>query len=94
MKRQLYLLPRELNNAYELILSRIAPKDCQNVLHFLQWLAFSARPLKSTEIVEVSGVDISDADGLHFDADSRYDQPEFLLKVCSELVAISEGNVS
>jgi hypothetical protein len=54
---QLQHLPRDLSESYNRIINRIDKRHYDNPRKLLQWLAFSARPLKLVELAEVVAVD-------------------------------------
>ncbi|KAF7981790.1 hypothetical protein HWV62_31881 [Athelia sp. TMB] len=84
VKRQLEALPKDLEAAYERILSRCSrPRDLLQMLH---WLAFSTRALTLEEIAEVVSVDLDAACGPSYDPDLRYGDPTIAVAVCSGLV--------
>lgn len=52
----------------------------------MQWLAYSARPLRVEEVAEVVAIDF---DHLRFDAENRLPDPRDVLTICSSLVTIA-----
>src|SRR5882724_1212435 len=60
LKQTLKRLPKTLGQIYERILERIHNDHYKYVLQVLQWLAFSARPLKLRELAAALAVDLGD----------------------------------
>ena len=66
LESQLEGLPRSLEEIYDRIVSGLSMRDREDALTILQWLSFSARPLKLAEVAQVVGV-VPDLDqGLRF----------------------------
>src|SRR3954469_933301 len=59
-------------------------------LRILQWLAFSARPLRVDEMAEVVAIDVNGNRG--FDRDQILEDPLDVLKICSSLVTLAAEN--
>lgn len=57
----------------------------------LQWLAFSARPLKLRELAEVLAIDINET--LKFDPQRRLADPHDVVEICSSLVTVTSSRV-
>lgn len=91
MKEQLKTLPKDLEGIYEKILSQSAHRDQLKV--FLQWLAFSIHEMKVAEITEVACVDFLSKDGPLYDIDLRFDDPQYVLIVCSGLITEFQGEI-
>jgi hypothetical protein len=51
-------MPETLDETYDRILCNIDPFNKQGVLHILQWLTFSLRPLSLEEVAEVVAFDV------------------------------------
>ena len=64
LEKQLRNLPRDLDETYDRIISKIDERDYDDVKRFLQWLAFSARSLKLAELAEAVIVDFNSENGL------------------------------
>ena len=85
---QLAALPKGLDEIYNRMLKRIDEKHRADTKTFLQWLAFSKRPMTIAEIAETITVDFAAEDGPVFDREKRYFEPpdsEVLVR-CSSLV--------
>ena len=89
--KRLKELPKGLDKVYHRILSKIDENHRDDVKTFLQWLAFSKRPMTIAEIADTITVDFTSKDGPVFNSDNRYiDQQDVLVK-CSSLVYVSKG---
>jgi hypothetical protein len=73
-----------LDATYDHILQNIDEEYIQDALQILQWLAYSARPLRIEELVEVIAVDIEG--NPRFDPERRLPEPRDILTICSSLV--------
>src|SRR5882724_10970870 len=91
LKKTLQSLPTTLGETYERILDRIPEHRCKYVLHVLQWLAFSARPLTLRELAAALEVNI--VDGSPVNDDDHVQDPQAVLNMCSSLVTISPGRL-
>jgi hypothetical protein len=91
VEQQLKSLPKNLDETYDRLLSKITKDYCGDAHKFLQWLAFSARPLMIHELAEVVSVDFDQGDEPHFDPECQYLDPYDVVSVCSALITISEG---
>ncbi|KAH6667724.1 hypothetical protein B0J14DRAFT_170784 [Halenospora varia] len=83
LRKALQLLPKTLDDTYTRILCSIDEEYRQDAFTILQWLVYSARPLRIEEVAEVVAVDI---DHLRFDAENRLPEPRDILTICSSLV--------
>ena len=90
MNKQLAELPKGLDEIYNRILKNIDEKHRADTRTFLQWLAFSKRPMKLEEIAETITSDFSDEYPV-FNQDKRYTDPRDVLARCSSFVSESEG---
>jgi hypothetical protein len=88
---QLGALPKGLDEVYNRILKKIDEKYRADVKTFLQWLAFSKRPMKIAEIAETITADFASEDGPIFTSTKRYFDSRDVLVRCSSLVTESEG---
>ena len=70
--KQLAELPKDLNEVYNRILKKLDKKFVADTRTFLQWLAFSKRPMKIAEIAETITVDFAAEDGPVFNPQNRY----------------------
>ena len=91
LKEVLGSLPTTLGETYERILDRIPEHRCKYVLHVLQWLAFSARPVTLRELAAALEFDIGN--GSPVNDDDRVRDPRAVLNMCSSLVTIAPGRV-
>ena len=89
--QQLKNLPEGLDEVYKRILKAIDRKYHADTLTFLQWLAFSRRPMAIKEVAEAITVDFDSADGPIFTSTRCYTDPWDVLVRCSSLVNESEG---
>src|SRR5258705_8110793 len=89
--QQLEDLPEGLDDIYKRILKAIDGKYRVDTMVFLQWLAFSRRPMKIAEVAEAITVDFDSEDGPVFIPTKRYTDPRGVLVRCSNLVSESEG---
>lgn len=60
LRKALAILPKTLNDTYTRIFANIDEEYQQHVLHILQWLAFSVRPLRLEDVSEVVAIDVND----------------------------------
>ena len=91
LEDQLEDLPHDLDEVYDRIISGIDKKYHEDALKILQWLSFSARPLKLTEVAQVVGV-VPDTDqGLRFEPSRILTNPRSVLTICSSLVTETDG---
>jgi hypothetical protein len=91
---QLESLPRDLDEVYDRIVSRLNKRYLEDVLKILQWLSFSARPLQLTEIAQVTGVVPDPAQGLRFETSRAFTNPRSVLTICSSFVTEINGECS
>jgi ankyrin repeat protein len=89
--KQLAELPNGLDDIYSRTLKKIDEKHRADTRTFLQWLAFSKRPMTVSEIAETITVDFTSEDGPVFISAKRYFNPQDVLVRCSSLVSESEG---
>ena len=91
LRKALKSLPKTLDDTYTRILLSINEEYTQDALNVLQWLAFSARPVRIEEVAEVVAVDLECA--LQFDSERRLLELRDLLVICSSLVTISSATL-
>ena len=91
LEKQLKELPQGLDETYRRILLRMDERYHNDAERFLQWLAFSTRPLKVAEIAEVVVVDFDSKDGPECIPGLQYKDPRDVLDKCSGLVIESDG---
>lgn len=84
LRKSLAALPATLDETYDRILLAIDNDHSEYALRILQWLAFSARPLRADEIAEVVAIDVKG--NRRFDRDQILEDPLDVLKICSSLV--------
>ncbi|KAI9805277.1 MAG: hypothetical protein M1833_005730 [Piccolia ochrophora] len=87
LKAALKSLPKSLDETYERILLGISEDFYDDTFKILQWLCFSARPLRLSEICEVLAVDPKATP--RFSIEQRLLDPRDVLSMCSSLVTIS-----
>jgi ankyrin repeat protein len=83
LRKALQSLPKTLDDTYARILCSIDEEYSQDASTILQWLVYSARPLRIEEVAEVVAIDI---DLLRFDAENRLRERRDILTICSSLV--------
>ncbi|KAK8851752.1 ankyrin repeat-containing domain protein [Apiospora arundinis] len=86
IRRELANLPRTLDATYARILSRVQPEYIRYTTRLLQFLAYSERPLRLDEAVDVLAVDTSNQP--RFDAANRTVIPEKIVTYCAGLVIL------
>lgn len=84
--RELNALPDDLANTYAAILKRIPKRSEEQSIRLLQFLAFSERPLRLKEVVDLLAVDLKEKP--MFNPDNRMPIPEEIAGYCSGLVVI------
>jgi hypothetical protein len=84
-------LPHDLDEVYDRIISGIDKKYREHALKILQWLSFSVRPLKLTEVAQVVGVVPDTNQGLRFEPSRILTNPRSVLTICSSLVTETDG---
>ena len=90
LEGQLQCLPHDLDEVYDRIVSGLT-RHREDALTILQWLSFSARPLKLAEVAQVTGV-VPDTDqGLRFKPSRVLSDPRSVLMICSSLVTEIDG---
>jgi hypothetical protein len=89
--QQLAELPKDLDEVYRRILKKIDRKYLADTRIFLQWLAFSKRPMAIAELAETIIFDSAAEDGPVLISGKRYSDPRDVLVRCSSLVSESEG---
>ncbi|KAI9878518.1 MAG: hypothetical protein M1830_000699 [Pleopsidium flavum] len=87
LRRALKTLPKTLDDTYDRILTSIEEGHRENAHAVLQWLTFSARPLRLEEVAEA--VAVKPGCGLDF-VENRLFDPYEILTICSSLVTISD----
>jgi hypothetical protein len=86
LRKALKSLPKTLDDTYARILDNIDEEDnSKDAFKILQWLAYSARPLRIEEMVEVIAVGIEGSP--LFDPKNRLPEPRDILIICSRVRA-------
>ena len=85
LRKALKYLPKTLDETYARILLSIDEEYSQDAFRILQWLVYSARPLRIEELVEVVAIDTERS---QFNPENRLPDPRDLLTICSSLVTI------
>ena len=91
LEDQLEDLPHDLDKVYDQIISGIDKKYREHALKIMQWLSFSVRPLKLTEVAQVVGVVPDTDEGLRFESSRILTNPRWVLIICSSLVTETDG---
>ena len=93
LRKALKSLPKTLDETYARILLSIDEDYSQDAFRILQWLVYSARPLRMEEMAEVIAIDTEQS---QFKSENRLPDPRDLLTICSSLVTTiavaAEGN--
>ncbi|KAI9703722.1 MAG: hypothetical protein M1836_007492 [Candelina mexicana] len=90
LRKALKTLPATLDETYARILKNICSEYEGNAFTILQWLVYSARPLRLEEVVDVIAVDVKGDP--RFDLENRLAEPREILKICSSLVTVHEDD--
>ncbi|KAH6662712.1 ankyrin repeat-containing domain protein [Halenospora varia] len=90
LRKALKSLPKTLDETYARILDSIDEQYSQDAFQVLQWLVYSARPLRIEEVAEVVAIDIKQS---RFDPENRLLEPRDLLTICSSLVTTAAVTV-
>ena len=91
LKDRLQGLPHDLDKVYDRIISGLDELHREDVLNILQWLSFSACPLKLAEVAQVVGVIPDASQGLRFKLSRVPPNSRSVLKMCSSLVTETNG---
>ena len=86
LRNALESLPQTLDETYDRILCGLNPSYKREILHVLQWLTFSQRPLRLEEIAEVFAFDEGNDVMAKFNCENRLSDPKEILEICSSLV--------
>ena len=91
VRRALQDLPKTLDETYDRIFDAIeAGPNAEEALKVLRWLTYSQRPLQTDWLLEVTGIFLEDGD--RFDPDEVLEDVRDVLRLCSSLVTIYNGN--
>ena len=88
LRKRLASLPKDLDETYARILYNIDKDYHQDTLKILQWLTYSARPLRLEEVAEVVAIDVEESP--RFDPEKRYPEPRDIWTICSSLISLQE----
>jgi ankyrin repeat protein len=77
-------LPKTLDETYERVLLRIPAERVKDALRILQWLVFSARPLRINEVAELLVANPERKP--EFDLDRRPFNPQIIASYCGSLI--------
>jgi hypothetical protein len=91
LKDQLQVLPHDLDEVYDRIISGLSERHREDALKILQWLSFSARPLELAEVAQVIGVVPDTGQGLRFKPSRVPSNSRSVLMICSSLVTETDG---
>jgi ankyrin repeat protein len=80
-----------LDETYARILRNIDEAWSQYVTQILDWLVFSATPLRLTEVAELVAIDTDDDPS--FDPNKRLEEPKDILTMCSSLITMTKEKV-
>lgn len=92
LQEALASLPDTLDETYARILNAIPSRHKQTAIRILQFLAFSERPLKIEEVVEIIAVDPKGDP--RFDPRNRMPESKEISRYCSSLVAVERRRTS
>ena len=88
LRKRLSSLPKDLDETYARILSNIDEDYRRDALKVLQWLTYSARPLRLEEVAEVIAIDFEESP--RFNPEKRYPEPRDIWTICSSLISLEE----
>jgi hypothetical protein len=91
LKDRLQGLPHDLDKVYGQIISGLDEQHREDALKILQWLSFSARPLKLAEVAQIAGVVTDAGQGLRFKPSRVSPNPRSVLMICSSLITETNG---
>ena len=91
LRKALASLPKTLYDTYARILCNIDADQHQYAFKILQWLAYSARPLKLAEVAEVIAIGVEERP--RFDPGVRFPEPRDILTLCSSLISLEDETV-
>jgi len=77
-----------LDETYARILDNIDEDYRRDALKILQWLTYSARPLRLEEVAEVIAIDFEESP--RFNPEKRYPEPRDIWTICSSLISLEE----
>jgi hypothetical protein len=94
LEMQLKSLPNGLREMYDRMALMIDHRHRADVGKILRWLSFSLRPLELIEVAQVVGFVIDPEHGPCFKPSRLYQDPQYILHVCSSFVTSSEGKLN
>ncbi|KZP14977.1 hypothetical protein FIBSPDRAFT_896191 [Athelia psychrophila] len=92
LKQKLRELPKDLEETYQQLLSSCSSSQANDLWRFLNWVAFSARPITLEELAEVVTIDFPLGSRPCYDRDLRYVVPRDVLTVCSGFITEFEAS--
>jgi ankyrin repeat protein len=87
LRKTLQSLPSTLDETYARILRNVDEAWSESVARILEWLVFSATPLRLTEVAELVAIDVDEDPP--FDPDRRLPEPKDILTMCSSLITMT-----
>lgn len=93
LRQALASLSKTLDDTYARILCTIDKQynHCnRDILKILQWLTFSARPLRLEEVAEILAIDVDQTP--RFDPERRWPEPRDILRMCSSLITLTRDS--
>jgi len=91
LRKTLQSLPSTLDETYARILRSIDESWSESVARILEWLVFSATPLRLTEVAELVAIDVDEDPP--FDISRRLPEPKDILTMCSSLITMTKEKV-
>ncbi|MCJ1387554.1 hypothetical protein MMC18_000397 [Xylographa bjoerkii] len=91
VKKALRSLPKTLDETYGSIVSRMDIDYKEDARRILQFVAFSGRPVRLDEVVEVLAIDLDEPD-FRFDPGNRLTDARDILTICSCLITITPSS--
>lgn len=92
LRSALRSLPKTLDDTYSRILLGIDEEYIPDALKILQWMAYSRRPMRLSEVAEVISIDLES--DTRFDPERRLPEPRDILVICSSLLTISTATIN
>lgn len=86
LRRALASLPKTLDETYTRILDSIDEDYYKYAFKILQWLTYSARPLRLEEVAETAAIDVEGSP--RFDPENRLPEPLDILTICASLISL------
>ncbi|KAH8882915.1 purine and uridine phosphorylase [Thozetella sp. PMI_491] len=92
VQKVLSSLPETLDETYRRILDNLPRSYLEKATRLLQFLAFSERPLRIDEAVDILAVDCKQKRE-RFKIENRMPRPDEMVRYCGSLVVIADGKV-